>query len=696
MNPIEGGGAAPEGTDRWLAQVLHELGEVATDLDTLFPCTVQRVGELMGCGCELVTRDPDDPDLYRVVACWHADAEALALARAMSGSNPVRVGEGLRGRALQTRAPIRFTAEPAVFRAALAEAYREAFDRFPLRSLIAVPLVARGEVVGLVNLYRMGTGAPFTEADERFASDLASRIALVLANATLLDRVQRELAARRRAEAALQVYAELVEATQVGLIAVRLAPWQVLIANRPALRALGVATAADLGPGSFPPVVLAEARSARPETPAVVPGDLDLPGGVHAAYVVGLPGGAAGVALYDLAERRAHEEERLALTSRLLHTQKLESLGVLAGGIAHDFNNLLVGILGSASFALSTLPPHGQAAQIVTRIETAAGRASHLTRQLLAYSGKGRFVVQPIDLNRLVREMSELLHVSIAGRAVVRFKLQEPAPVVEADVAQIQQVVLNLITNASDAIVDGQGVITIATGTVDADRVYLDAFSVDRPLPEGRYARLVVSDTGVGMAKEVSARVFEPFFSTKGSGRGLGLSAVQGIVRSHGGALRIYSEAGKGTSMNVLLRACGDVRPVAPDRPVAVLPAGRRAVMVVDDDADIRELVRIVLSEAGYDVGEAADGVEAIAAFEREPTRWDAVLLDMTMPGLGGAETFAALRRLAPGVRVVLTSGYDEREATGRIIGMGLAGFLTKPWTVQQLLQAIAKVVAPT
>jgi len=595
------------------------------------------------------------------VACWHARPEVLVLARALSGSNPIRVGEGLRGRALQARNPIRFTAEPSVFRGALSEAYREAFDRYPLRSLIAVPLIARGEIVGLVDLYRMGDGAPFTEADERFAQDFGGRVALVLANATLLDRVQRELAARERAEAALHVYADLVEATQVGLVALRLEPWEVLIANRPALLALGVATPDALGPSAFPPTVLDAARRATVGTPAVVQGELALPGGAHAAHVVGLPGNAAGVALYDLTERRAHEEERLALTSRLLHTQKLESLGVLAGGIAHDFNNLLVGVLGNATLALSMVPAESPASEVLGRIESTANRASHLTRQLLAYSGKGRFVVEPIDLNALVREMSELLQVSVSRRAVVRLDLQERSPVVEADVAQIQQVVLNLITNASDAIGDRPGTITIATGTVDADRGYLDAASVDRILPEGRYAWLEVSDTGDGMSKEVIARVFEPFFTTKANGRGLGLSAVQGIVRSHGGALRIYSEPGKGTSMKVILPACEVAPQVAVERPREAAPTRRYGVLVVDDEPVVREVGCLALSIAGFDVGEAADGAEAIAAFLREPGRWDVVLLDMTMPGLGGAETFAELRRLAPDVRVVLSSGYTSR-----------------------------------
>jgi len=382
--------------------------------------------------------------------------------------------------------------------------------------------------------------------------------------------------------------------------------------------------------------------------------------------------------------------ERRSLELKVQHAQKLESLGVLAGGVAHDFNNLLVGILGNAGLAMMQLRPESPVAPLLKAIETAALRAADLTRQMLAYSGRGRFVIEPISLNGVIEEMVHLLSTVISKKAVLRFELAPDLPVIDADATQIRQVVMNLVTNASDALGEGSGVIAIRTGTttVGADEL---RDSYDQTLPAGTYAFCEVSDTGVGMDVTTRARIFDPFFTTKFTGRGLGLAATLGILRGHHGAIHVDSEPGRGARFRVLLPA--RVRSATPSSPAIVVapPPATGRVLVVDDEAMIRDIASRVLESGGYEVTTAVDGVEALRKFAEEPGGFVCVLLDMTMPRMNGEETFAGLRKLAPEVRVVLSSGYTEQEATQRFIGKGLAGFIAKPWSADELLAAIAQ-----
>ncbi|MBL8622841.1 MAG: response regulator [Myxococcales bacterium] len=382
--------------------------------------------------------------------------------------------------------------------------------------------------------------------------------------------------------------------------------------------------------------------------------------------------------------------ERRSLELKVQHSQKLESLGVLAGGVAHDFNNLLVGILGNAGLAMMQLRPESPVAPLLKAIETAALRAADLTRQMLAYSGRGRFVIEPISLNGVIEEMVHLLGTVISKKAILRFELSADLPVVDADATQIRQVLMNLVTNASDAIGDQSGVIAIRTGTtmVGPDELH---DSYDQVLPEGTYVYCEVSDTGVGMDAATRARIFDPFFTTKFTGRGLGLAATLGILRGHHGAIHVDSEPGQGARFRVLLPA--RARSATPSSPAIVVapPPATGHVLVVDDEAMIRDIAARVLESGGYQVTTATDGVEALQLFAARPDAYVCVLLDMTMPRMNGEETFAALRKLAPEVRVVLSSGYTEQEATQRFIGKGLAGFIAKPWSADDLLAAIAR-----
>lgn len=419
----------------------------------------------------------------------------------------------------------------------------------------------------------------------------------------------------------------------------------------------------------------------------IVP-ELDEEGNVHHLLAV----------VTDITMLKQAEEERRRLDQQMQQTQKLESLGVLAGGIAHDFNNLLVAILGNAGLALMELPKESPARQTVQAIETAAQRAAELTRQMLAYSGKGKFVIEQLNLSRVVEEMAHLLEVSVSKRAVLKYRFAPNLPPIEGDATQVRQVIMNLITNASDAIGERSGVISISTGMMHCDREYLASSYLDTDLPEGDYVYLEVADTGEGMDEATRERIFDPFFTTKFTGRGLGLAAVLGIVRGHNGAIKLYSEKGRGSSFKVMFPAAGVPAEAAPE-PAGALTEDEAAharqltVLVVDDDETVRSVTRRMLEHAKFNVLQAADGVEALAIFAAHP-EIDVVLLDMTMPHMDGEETFRELRRLSADVRVVLTSGYNEQDATERFVGKGLAGFIQKPYRPAELLARINESVS--
>lgn len=379
------------------------------------------------------------------------------------------------------------------------------------------------------------------------------------------------------------------------------------------------------------------------------------------------------------------------LHDKIQHAQKLESLGILAGGIAHDFNNLLMGILGGADLALMEMSPQAPGRECIDVIQKSAVRAAELCHQMLAYSGKGKFVVRPINLSELVEEMSHLLEVSISKRAVLKYHFAENLPLVEVDATQIRQVVMNLIMNASDAIGDKSGVITVSTGAIEADKDYLSETYLDDDLPEGCYVYVEVSDTGCGMDEETKSRIFDPFFTTKFTGRGLGLAAVLGIVRGHRGALKIYSQVGRGTTMKVLF-------PCSDETQSSSLQQGKDhaddwkasgKVLVVDDDETVLVVAKRMLENHGFEVLTAGDGTKGVELFQAYKDEIVLVLLDMTMPHMDGDEAFREMRRIRGDARVILSSGYNEQDATNRFAGKGLAGFIQKPYRTNQLLAKV-------
>jgi two-component system, cell cycle sensor histidine kinase and response regulator CckA len=376
--------------------------------------------------------------------------------------------------------------------------------------------------------------------------------------------------------------------------------------------------------------------------------------------------------------------DRKRLDEQLRHTQRLESIGLLAGGIAHDFNNILTSVLGYASLAREDLAPEDSILPYVEAVIQGAERAADLTMQLLAYAGKGRFLVETVNLSELTREMSRLLEGSIPRNVELRLELDETTPFIEADRSQMQQLIMNLAINGAESIGDNAGVVRVATAACELRD------SAEFPeLTEGAYACLEVSDNGCGMDESTQSKIFDPFFTTKMMGRGLGLSAVAGIVRAHRGAIKISSEPGKGSTFRVLLPA--SKAPVL--RPEPSPAAGcreRGTVLVVDDEPTIRAVAQDALERCGWTVLLAANGKEAIELVDRH-AELTVVLLDMTMPVMSGEATLQAIRSRSAALPVVLCSGYSEMEAARRFSGDQVSGFLQKPFTADRLVAKLAE-----
>ncbi|MBA3854090.1 MAG: hypothetical protein C0503_06730 [Gemmatimonas sp.] len=399
----------------------------------------------------------------------------------------------------------------------------------------------------------------------------------------------------------------------------------------------------------------------------------------------------------DVTALRAAEATEERNAAQLQEAQKLESLGLLAGGIAHDFNNLLVGVLGNASLAEESLPPNAAARELVAEIRDAATRAADLTRQLLAYAGKGRFLVEPVDISVLVGEMAALLRAAVSKRAVLKQELTPGLPGVQADATQLRQVVMNLITNASDALPEGAGHIVLRTRVVTPDARERESVVGGTPLAPGRYLIVEVEDDGIGMDRGTLDRIFDPFFTTKQSGHGLGLAATLGIVRSHHGAIAVQSAPGKGTTMRLYLPAMTSTARPSPSPLVGAVSAlrGYGTILLADDEPAVRDVSRRALQRAGFEVVACGDGQEALEMFRSDPDRFSALVLDLTMPRLDGEGALLAIRELRPNIPAVLSSGYARQELRPAVAALSGVAFVQKPFTVAALTAAIFEVCPP-
>jgi PAS domain S-box-containing protein len=536
------------------------------------------------------------------------------------------------------------------------------------------------------------------------ATDDATRADLAVA----LRRLEKEVSERRRAQEEVQESEKrlrrILASLEVGVVIVDASSRRILSVNPKALALMEATEEQVIGRvchqyicpadmGKCPVCDLGQTVDSS-ERVLLTPGGRRVP--VMKSAVRLKLGGQDCLAesFFDITERKKSETERIGLERQLLDAQRLESLGVLAGGIAHDFNNLLMAILGNLDLSLLELSPASPARVGIEQAIFATRRATDLTRQLLAYSGRGRFVVTRMDLNDLVRENGDLFRAAVSRTVTMNlFLAREPASI-EADPGQVQQVIMNLITNASDALGEKPGTIAISTGYVTLDETSLSKSRLaEKPLP-GRFVFLEVSDTGCGMDDATLRRMFDPFFTTKFTGRGLGMSAVLGIVRGHRGAITVDSKPGNGTTIRVLFPACAVDRFDA----VAWSDAGSRegvhkafsgTVLVVDDEEAVRTFCETCLKRLGFRVLSAADGEEALEVFIRHAEEIACVLLDLTMPRLDGVSTFRRLKQLRPGVRVLLSSGYDELDVSQRFTSEGVAGFIQKPYVLQDLRKSL-------
>ncbi len=454
----------------------------------------------------------------------------------------------------------------------------------------------------------------------------------------------------------------------------------------------------------------------------------------------------------DLTERREAEAQRAAIERKMQDAQRLEALGVLAGGVAHDFNNLLAGILGHAELAIAALPDSHPAHSYLQTVINGVMQATGLTRQLLAYSGKGRFLLRTLNLNELIVQTTDLLRLTLPKKVQLELRLAPELPLITGDEGQLRQVLMNLIINAGEAIGEKAGTVTIST---TGHGIHMEVVSggIYSPAAPGRFIELVVADTGCGMDETTQAKLFDPFFTTKFAGRGLGLSAVLGIVRGHGGGIRVESQLGVGTRFTVLLPAatesppmiasppppdvatpcpvtspapqsrgqsipavepgdsssaapvsssiCGPgvLHPSAPaadtrspgDPTLAAVPGHWRLALVADDEPTVRQVGELLLRQFGYDVVVATHGQEAVDLFRIHAQRVDLVLLDLMMPVMDGSEVLEAIREIAPRVPVILCSGYTAEAIPESLTTQQTTTFLQKPFTRHQLERALAE-----
>jgi signal transduction histidine kinase/ActR/RegA family two-component response regulator len=380
----------------------------------------------------------------------------------------------------------------------------------------------------------------------------------------------------------------------------------------------------------------------------------------------------------------------------LRHAQKLESLGVMSAGIAHDFNNLLVPILGNAKLLQDRLPPDPEAEAMLADVEAAAEQAGDLTRQLLAYAGKGAPEFRPVDPSAVARESVALAGVSVGRRVGVTCELLEEPPAVTGDPGQLRQVLVNLILNAVDAIGEAPGRVTVSTAVEVLGAREGRGLRGAAPWRAGRYVAMRVSDTGCGIDADLQERIFDPFFTTKFAGRGLGLAATLGIVRSHGGYLRVESAPGRGTEFTVFLPAGDGPAPRPPSAPAAVAGDAGVTVLVVDDEPGVLRVAERTLRQAGLRVFTAPDGAEAVRLYAERTANIDVVLLDVTMPGIGGVEVYRKLREIDPGVKVVFSSGHPERELGDALAPGESAEFVQKPYDPADLVAVVREVAGST
>jgi signal transduction histidine kinase/ActR/RegA family two-component response regulator/predicted secreted protein len=393
-------------------------------------------------------------------------------------------------------------------------------------------------------------------------------------------------------------------------------------------------------------------------------------------------------------EKEMAEQRRLEAALRQAH--KIESLGILAGGVAHDFNNLLVAILGQMSLARRQLDPENPARHHVEKAVKAAERAADLAQKMLAYSGRGHFTVQPLDLNALVSQNLTLFATGLPQNVRLQTDLVAELPLIKADPDQMKQVIQNLILNGAEAIGDRAGAVAISTGVTEIETADDSAWQHISPaFGPGHYIRLQVQDNGQGMSEEAVAQIFDPFFTMKATGHGLGLAVVLGIVRGHGGAIRVDTEQGVGSTFTLLFPVSEESAALPVPGDATPAPVSARLVLIVDDEEPVREAVSDVLGEEGIETIQAGDGRSGLELYQAHMPEIGLVILDLSMPGMSGQETLQELRQLNSAVPVLLSSGYSREDVVRSFEAEGVASFLQKPYSIADLIQKVQELMPP-
>jgi PAS domain S-box-containing protein len=398
----------------------------------------------------------------------------------------------------------------------------------------------------------------------------------------------------------------------------------------------------------------------------------------------------------DITEQKDAESKRIELELKMQQAQKLESLGILAGGIAHDFNNLLTGILGNSDILLYELPQNIEFQQRIVEIKRAAKLASELTNQMLAYSGKGSFIIEHLDLNDLIIDMNSLLEASISKKVILSYTLLPDLPGIKGDATQIRQILMNLILNGSDAI-ENNGTIDVSSSTVQLTASDLESLTINYNLTPGEFVLVKVEDSGCGIEPEKIKQIFDPFFTTKFTGRGLGLAAVSGIIRSHHAGLLVESEIGKGTCFKIFFPVSNETytREKQIRKKRTSFSGKNLTVLIADDEKYIRDLTTKMLNISGYKVYLARNGKEAINLFTEKRDEISCILMDLTMPELDGREAFTEIRKLDAEIPVIITSGYCEFDIVSKFSDEKISGFLQKPYNLEDIISAIEAAVSP-
>jgi PAS domain S-box-containing protein len=705
------------------AEVSRALAEVTHDYQSTLDTAARQLASVIGDACLIRLLSADGASL-ELAAVHHPDPQAAAFAGSLfAEEGPRPIAGDLAPRVVQTGESLLLpTISSEQLRALSDPRYWPILDRFAITSVLYTPLRATGRVIGVLVMARIGRELPYTEEDQRVVQDLADRAAIAITNARLLRQIQSELAERVRVEEALRTsearFTGIVASAMDAIISIDESQ-RIVVFNAAAEKMFRCTASAVIGQpiDQFVPPAAREihARHIRAfgqtgdtsrsvhslsALMAVRADGEEFP--IEATISQALAGGERlyTVVMRDISERRQAEEALQRTQAQLLRSQRMESIGQLAGGIAHDFNNLLVVIAGYCELMLEDLRQENPYYAELREIQKAGDRAASLVRQILAFSRQQVLQPQVVSLNETVANVDKLLH-RVIGEDIELLSMLDPhLNPVFVDPGQIEQVIVNLVVNARDAM-PGGGRLTIETANAELDAQYGLVGHPD--VKAGSYVMLSVSDTGRGMDQATQDRIFEPFFTTKepGKGTGLGLATVYGIVRQSEGYVWVYSEVGIGTTFKVYIPTVEDVSPAQPNAPgdehvrQSASAAARRSstILVVEDDAAIRGLIRQVLSQAGYAVLTAQHGQEALDVLQAGPDAVAMVLTDIVMPQMSGRELLVHLKRDWPHVKTLCMSGYTDRAIERQGALSPFDTFLQKPFTPAALLRRIDDVL---